>query len=177
MAGGGGLEPPLPGPEPGVLPLDDPPGSPQRRTIRPRAPTSVNARACNGSAHGALERATGAELRYAGARNRDHAAIARMPTATGGAPRDDERAEAGDRDRPALPERLAHAGDERGERAVGRGPRAARALGENRYEIGLGHARSAGLNVPVISRHTAFSNALGENGFSTTGTSAVSMKA
>ena len=25
MAGGGGLEPPLPGPEPGVLPLDDPP--------------------------------------------------------------------------------------------------------------------------------------------------------
>src|ERR671925_650287 len=110
MAGGGGLEPPLPGPEPGVLPLDDPPGSPQRRTIRPRAPTSVNA----------------------GARNRDHAAIARMPTVTGGAPRDDERAEAGDRDRPALPERLAHAGDERGERAVGRGSRAARALGENR---------------------------------------------
>src|SRR5262245_55309157 len=27
MAGGGGLEPPLPGPEPGVLPLDDPPAA------------------------------------------------------------------------------------------------------------------------------------------------------
>src|SRR5262249_27506289 len=44
VAGGGGLEPPLPGPEPGVLPLDDPPGSPQRRTIRTRAPPLVNAR-------------------------------------------------------------------------------------------------------------------------------------
>src|SRR5262249_42547792 len=44
MAGGGGLEPPLPGPEPGVLPLDDPPGSPQRRTIRTRSYRSVNAR-------------------------------------------------------------------------------------------------------------------------------------
>src|SRR5438552_14041056 len=29
MAGGGGFEPPLPGPEPGVLPLDDPPPSPR----------------------------------------------------------------------------------------------------------------------------------------------------
>src|SRR5260370_33589542 len=27
MAGGGGLEPPLPGPEPGVLPLDEPPAA------------------------------------------------------------------------------------------------------------------------------------------------------
>src|SRR5215470_7613418 len=44
VAGGGGLEPPLPGPEPGVLPLDDPPGSSQRRTIRTRGYRSVNAR-------------------------------------------------------------------------------------------------------------------------------------
>src|SRR5262245_7605596 len=29
LAGGGGFEPPLPGPEPGVLPLDDPPPSPE----------------------------------------------------------------------------------------------------------------------------------------------------
>ena len=28
LAGGGGFEPPLPGPEPGVLPLDDPPPKP-----------------------------------------------------------------------------------------------------------------------------------------------------
>src|SRR5688572_7755511 len=36
MAGGGGLEPPLPGPEPGVLPLDDPPtpGGDSTRRLR-----------------------------------------------------------------------------------------------------------------------------------------------
>ena len=37
LAGGGGFEPPLPGPEPGVLPLDDPPPCPRRlHTIRER---------------------------------------------------------------------------------------------------------------------------------------------
>src|SRR5216684_1820751 len=35
LAGGGGFEPPLPGPEPGVLPLDDPPPTRRRlHTIR-----------------------------------------------------------------------------------------------------------------------------------------------
>src|SRR2546426_11859618 len=33
LAGGGGFEPPLPGPEPGVLPLDDPPPNLPRATF------------------------------------------------------------------------------------------------------------------------------------------------
>src|SRR5687767_10802273 len=43
-AGGGGFEPPLPGPEPGVLPLDDPPstgrgakGTKRSRALNPAA--------------------------------------------------------------------------------------------------------------------------------------------
>src|SRR4029077_9688537 len=44
LAGGGGFEPPLPGPEPGVLPLDDPPPTRRRpHTIRKGA-VRVNAR-------------------------------------------------------------------------------------------------------------------------------------
>src|SRR5437773_9712273 len=87
-----------------------------------------------------------------------------------GAPGDDERAEAGDRDRLALTQRLVDADDERAEGAIRRRARAARRLRQDRDQLGLGHGPAA-----VMTRHTASSKAVGENGFSTTGTSAPSM--
>src|SRR5262249_55884367 len=125
MAGGGGLEPPLPGPEPGVLPLDDPPGSSQRRTIRPRGSRSVNARDAGveqkALADRDLERSAGAELRDAGAGNRDDRSVARMSPVARGASAPHKRPNPRDPHRPPLTQRLAHADDEGGEGAIGGG--------------------------------------------------------
>src|SRR3989442_14261089 len=106
-----------------------------------------------------------------------------MAAVAGGAAGDHEGAEAGDGDGLALAQRLAHAADERGEGAIGGGAGAAGGLRENRHELGLGHAdvtlRPGQYHeaAAAIRRHTASSNAIGENGFSTTGTSAPSVKA
>src|SRR6266508_5262184 len=77
LAGGGGFEPPLRGPEPRVLPLDDPP--PTHPTL-PHPP--------NGSADRRLERATRAEARHLGRRNLDLLAGARVAPVAGRAARD-----------------------------------------------------------------------------------------
>src|ERR1700674_1619589 len=83
LAGGGGFEPPLPGPEPGVLPLDDPPPTRQRpHTIRKGA-VRVNARAR--SADGDLERAARAEARDLRGRDLDRVAVAGGAHVAGGA--------------------------------------------------------------------------------------------
>src|SRR5439155_24347287 len=82
LAGGGGFEPPLRGPEPRVLPLDDPP---------PTHPTLPHPHTT--SADGGLERAARAEARDLGRRNLDLFAGAGVASVAGGAARDHERAE------------------------------------------------------------------------------------
>src|SRR6266446_8889313 len=91
LAGGGGFEPPLPGPEPGVLPLDDPPPTRRRlHTIREGA-IGVNGRA---SADRDLERAARAEARNLGGRDLDGVAVAGGAHIAGGAAGHHEGAEA-----------------------------------------------------------------------------------
>src|SRR5438128_2272902 len=118
MAGRGGLEPPLRGPEPRVLPLDDLPASKgfYRRvinTVKARgSPAAGQPRICSGPASvspspgedGALERAARLEPRHATGRQLDRLARAGIAAVALGAPADQEGAEAGDRDPTALAE-------------------------------------------------------------------------
>src|SRR5262249_46512282 len=119
LAGGGGFEPPLRGPEPRVLPLDDPPPTPQpyhthqRRTARrdtqePSCGTPKIASLANRGLQGAAR----AEARHLGGRNLNLLAGAWVAAVAGGAARDDECAEAGDRNAVAAAERLDDAADE-----------------------------------------------------------------
>src|ERR671923_104392 len=102
LAGGGGFEPPLPGPEPGVLPLDDPPPKPPRATFTiPQPAPRIDLRA---SADRRLETAAGAEARDPRGRDGDLAARARVAAVASRALRDHERAEAADGDATALAE-------------------------------------------------------------------------
>src|SRR5262250_668182 len=113
MAGGGGLEPPLPGPEPGVLPLDDPPA--RRPLYVPmfpgvKAAEGLHSRGCHvedegrasgeagGLENGGLERAAWLETRNFFRRNANRVAGARVATVALGAPADHEGPEAADGD-------------------------------------------------------------------------------
>src|SRR2546427_3741710 len=108
LAGGGGFEPPLPGPEPGVLPLDDPPPTRRRpHTIRDGA-IGVNE---GGSADDDLERAAGAEARDLGGWDLDRVAVEGGANVTGSAAGHHEGAEAADRHAAALAERFEDAAD------------------------------------------------------------------
>src|SRR5713101_4271848 len=91
LAGGGGFEPPLRGPEPRVLPLDDPP--PTHPTL-PHPPMNhgPGSTGSHGSANRRLERAARAEARHLGRRNLDLLAGARVAPVAGRAARDDEGA-------------------------------------------------------------------------------------
>src|SRR5215813_15210158 len=146
LAGGGGFEPPLRGPEPRVLPLDDPPPTPQpyhthqRRTARrdtgePSCGTPKTASLANRGLQGAAR----AEARHLGGRNLNLLAGARVAAVAGGAARDDECAEAGDRNAAAAAERLDDAADEGVHGALGGGLRASRGLRHDCYDLGLGH--------------------------------------
>src|SRR5512146_2882786 len=100
MAGRGGLEPPLRGPEPRVLPLDDLPTSVQ---FYAGALVSVKARNSSGTQwnlgtwsaglqHRPLERAARLEARHAAGWDPDELSRARIPAATLGAPGNQEGA-------------------------------------------------------------------------------------
>src|SRR6266508_910639 len=168
LAGGGGFEPPLRGPEPRVLPLDDPP--PTHPTL-PHPP--------NGSADRRLERATRAEARHLGRRNLDLLAGARVAPVAGRAARDDERAKSGNRDAATAAQRLDDAADERVHGALRGGLRAPRILRHDRHQLGLGHraprpslaCQGDGVN-QVVTRRTASRKNAGSKGFSTTSTPA-----
>src|SRR5438093_10955249 len=137
MAGGGGFEPPLRGPEPRVLPLDDPPPShhltnpPQTYHTGPAAPAR--------SADRALEGAARAEPGHARRRNLDLPTRAGVAPIAGGALGDHERAESGQRDATATPERLDDAADHGLDGALRGDLRAPGALRHDRHEVGLGH--------------------------------------
>src|SRR2546426_3422708 len=167
LAGGGGFEPPLRGPEPRVLPLDDPPATPQPYHTP------------NASADRRFERAARAEARDLGCRNLDRFAGARIASVPGGATGDDECAKSGDRDAAAAAQRLDDAADEGVHGALRGGLRAPRILGHDRHQLGLGHraprpslARQGdGVN-QVVTRRTASRKNAGWKGFSTTSTPA-----
>src|SRR3970040_521168 len=100
MAGGGGLEPPLPGPEPGVLPLDDPPAA---TAIVRGAPAGCQGKECRGvSARRLLERMSQRPARleagHAAGRDLDGLAGAGVAAIALGAAARQEGAEAADRD-------------------------------------------------------------------------------
>src|SRR5207244_430608 len=97
VAGGGGFEPPLPGPEPGVLPLDDPPPKPTRHQRYHSEPAALT--------NGGLQRAARLEARHLRGGDRDLLARAWVASVARGALVHAERAEAADRDATALPER------------------------------------------------------------------------
>src|SRR5206468_6789623 len=126
MAGGGGFEPPLRGPEPRVLPLDDPP--PTHPTL-PHPPT--------GSADRRLEGAARAEARHLGRRNLDLLAGARVAPVSGRAARDDERAESRNRDTATAAQRIDDAADEGVHGALRGGLRAPCILRHDRHQLGL----------------------------------------
>src|SRR5260370_7997159 len=108
MAGGGGLEPPFPGPEPGVLPLDEPPAA----TVIVRA----RAAGCQGRtdadlAHAALlqvrlQRAARLEARHPTRGNLDGLAGPRVAAVALGPPAHQERAEAADGHLPPPAQRI-----------------------------------------------------------------------
>src|SRR5215813_10697507 len=75
LAGGGGFEPPLRGPEPRVLPLDDPPPTPP---TLPYPPTRDRPVPRAESANRGLEGAARAEARHLGRRNLNLLAGARV---------------------------------------------------------------------------------------------------
>src|ERR1700730_9079926 len=106
MAGGGGIEPPLQGPEPCVLPLDDPPAA--------LAIVRAAALECQGR-KGAelarllqvvLQRAARLEAGHPAGRNLDGLAGARVAAVALGSAADQERAEAADGDPAAALERV-----------------------------------------------------------------------
>src|SRR3990172_893965 len=139
MAGGGGFEPPLRGPEPRVLPLDDPPATASAfPAYGPRRGKST--KAAPPSADGGLEAPARAEARNLGGWDLDRLARARVAPVTPGAAGDHEGAEPGDRDAPAAPERLEDPHDHGVERLLRGGLGAARGLRHDRDEVGLGHA-------------------------------------
>src|SRR5262249_32614877 len=85
------------------------------RATRPttrRSPTNAPNLTIANSANRGLEGAARAEARHLGGRNLNLLAGARVAAVAGGAARDDERAEAGDRDATAAAERLDDAADE-----------------------------------------------------------------
>src|SRR5262245_52332044 len=86
LAGGGGFEPPLRGPEPRVLPLDDPPPTPQPYHTADKH-----------SADRRLERAAGSKAGHLRGRNLNLLAGARVASVARRSSRHDERAESGDR--------------------------------------------------------------------------------
>src|SRR5215468_4911176 len=113
MAGGGGLEPPVPGPEPGVLPLDDPPA--RRPLYVPmfpgvKAAGGVARPACqvegagrgrggpDGLENGGLQRAARLETRHFFRWNANRVTRPRIPAVPLGAPADHEGPEAPDGD-------------------------------------------------------------------------------
>src|SRR5262245_56650390 len=139
LAGGGGFEPPLRGPEPRVLPLDDPPPTPPTLPYPPTRDRPARERKTANSANRGLEGAARAEARHLGGRNLNLLAGARVAAVAGGAARDDERAEAGDRDAAAAAERLDDAADEGVHGALGGGLRASRGLRHDCDDLGFGH--------------------------------------
>src|SRR2546427_4896645 len=111
MAGGGGFEPPLRGPEPRVLPLDDPP--PAHDALQPyhTGPASTGGASAGttstvASADGGLQRAARAKAGHARRRDLDLPARARVTPVAGGALGDHKCAESRKRDTTAAPERL-----------------------------------------------------------------------
>ncbi len=119
VAGGGGFEPPLPGPEPGVLPLDDPP---------PTRPTAFTRYHSASAASIGLQRAARLEARDLRGRDRDLLARARIVAVARGALGHAEGAEAADRHAPAVAERLEDATRKASQRAIGRGSSRPRGL-------------------------------------------------
>src|SRR5262249_22912943 len=131
LAGGGGFEPPLRGPEPRVLPLDDPPPTgPHDTTARPRAPVQR-------SPDGRLQRPARAKPRHARGWDLDLLARPRVAAIASGTASDDKGAEAADGHPAATTKGLHHAGDERGKRTFGGGFRTPRGLGEEGNQVGL----------------------------------------
>src|SRR4030095_6813893 len=158
MAGGGGLEPPLPGPEPGVLPLDDPParrplyvsmfpgvkaalglcvlcGAREKRNAGRHAPARRAA-----LENGRLQRAARLEARHLLGRNANRLARARVAAVALGAAAHHERPEAADGDAAAAAQRIEHAAHARLEHLLRPDLRAAGCLRHRGDEIGLGHA-------------------------------------
>src|ERR687892_192688 len=151
LAGGGGFEPPLPGPEPGVLPLDDPPPKPTapitiphgraggrpvaRRNMRIRAHTSPPPL----SPDRRLQRPARLEPRHPRGRNRDLLPRAGIPPAARRALAHAERSESADRHATTAAERVEDRAHEGVHRAVGRALRAAGGLGHLRDELRLCH--------------------------------------
>src|SRR6476646_2227597 len=121
MAGGGGLEPPLPGPEPGVLPLDEPPAA---TVIVRGAAAGCQGRTDAELADGAslqvrLERAARLEARHPARGDLDGLAGARVATVALGPAAHQEGPEAADGHLPPAAERVEHDVEQRGERLLG----------------------------------------------------------
>src|SRR5262249_7926569 len=127
LAGGGGFEPPLRGPEPRVLPLDDPPPTPQPYHTAEKH-----------SADRRLERAAGSKAGYASGRNLNLLAGARVTAVARSSARHHERPESGNRHAPAAAQRLHDAVDEGIHGALGGNLRAPCVLRHDCHQLGLG---------------------------------------
>src|SRR5437667_2550008 len=138
LAGGGGFEPPLRGPEPRVLPLDDPPPTPQPYHTR-TAPHASGARLNRQSADRGLEGAARAETRNFNSRNLDLRAGAGVAAVARGPARHHERPKTGNCYTPAAAQGLHDAADHRVHRAFCGGFRTSRVLGHDGHELGLRH--------------------------------------
>src|SRR6266542_44171 len=177
MAGRGGLEPPLRGPEPRVLPLDDLPAF-----LRFYAATLATVKAWasereRGLEDGPLERAARLEARHAAGRDLDGLARPGIPPVALGAPGDHEGAEAADGHPPAFDQGAEDAVQERVEGALRGHLRSSRGLRHGRHEVCLRHGssyllerggRSQGAANQAVTRSTACSRACAVNGFSRT---------
>src|SRR6266446_4508432 len=141
MAGGGGLEPPLPGPEPGVLPLDEPPAA--TAIVRGGA-AGCQDRTDAELAHAALlqvrlQRAARLEARHPARGDLDGLAGARVTTVPLGPAAHQEGAEAADGHLPPAAERVEHIVEQGIEGFLGGDLRAAGGLGHRRDELRLDH--------------------------------------
>src|SRR5260370_41793304 len=128
MAGGGGLEPPFPGPEPGVLPLDEPPAA--TVIVRGRA-AGCQGRTDAELAHAALlqvrlQRAARLEARHPTRGNLDGLAGPRVAAVALGPPAHPEGAEAAAGHLPPPAKRIQHVVEPGIEGLLGGGPPAAR---------------------------------------------------
>src|SRR6185503_10910198 len=174
MAGGGGLEPPLPGPEPGVLPLDEPPAAGVIvRAAAAGCQGKAPAELARGLQQRVLQRAARLEPRHAARRDLDGLAGAGIAAVALGPAAHQEGSEAADGHLAASLERIEDPVEESVERLLSGDLGAAGGLRHRADQVRLDHEplllRERSGRSHALTRSTAWSRTCRVNGFERTG--------